>query len=213
MTEKATKWPLSCGDIPSPVGDGGAEANGTLHPVLFTYRGESILNTAYCRRVHYGRQAGNREAKEVAGMLVEELAALAVAGGTAVVQAAGMDAWTGFRQAVARWFGRGDTRREHAELERLGQTASALETAGEAELERVCIREEAFWQTRFETLLESLDEREREQSAAELRALIAEYDAQVQAGGNRAYDSTFYGPTAFQVGNSNRQDNRFGPGT
>ncbi|MBB5932722.1 hypothetical protein FHS34_008242 [Streptomyces echinatus] len=34
-------------------------------------------------------------------MLEEELATLAAAGGTAVVQAAGTDAWNGFRQAVA----------------------------------------------------------------------------------------------------------------
>jgi hypothetical protein len=48
-------------------------------------------------------------------MLVETLAALAAAGGAAVVQAAGTDAWNGFRQAVARWFARGDAQREQAD--------------------------------------------------------------------------------------------------
>ncbi|MGW3466207.1 hypothetical protein ACWDE9_44675, partial [Streptomyces olivaceoviridis] len=38
-------------------------------------------------------------------MLEQALTALAAAGGAAVVQAAGTDAWTGLRQAVARWFG------------------------------------------------------------------------------------------------------------
>ena len=42
-------------------------------------------------------------------MLAEALTALAAAGGTAVVQAAGKDAWTGFRARVAKWFARGDT--------------------------------------------------------------------------------------------------------
>jgi hypothetical protein len=50
----------------------------------------------------------------------EALAALAAAGGTAVVQAAGTDAWAGFRSRVAKWFARGDTEREQIALERLG---------------------------------------------------------------------------------------------
>jgi hypothetical protein len=59
-------------------------------------------------------------------MLEQALTALAAAGGTAVVQAAGTDAWTGLRQAVARWFGRGDRQRERVELERLDRTAGEL---------------------------------------------------------------------------------------
>jgi hypothetical protein len=141
-------------------------------------------------------------------MLTEALMAVAGAGGTAVVQAAGTDAWTGLRQRVARLLGRGDTQRESAELERLDRTAQALEeadTTGEAE--RARLRQEASWQTRFESLLESLEDSEQQQVAAELQALVAEqreFAARQGVVGN-----TFNGPAALQVGNHNQQENRF----
>jgi hypothetical protein len=108
-------------------------------------------------------------------MLEEALTALAAAGGTAVVQAAGTDAWTGFRAGVARIFGRGNAQRQHAELERLDYTAAMLEEAAEAEMEKVRSWQEGAWQGRFEALLENLDEPERQQAANELRALLAEH--------------------------------------
>lgn len=107
-------------------------------------------------------------------MLTEALAMLAAAGGTAVVQAAGNDAWIGFRQQLARWFGRGDTERERAELERLDQTAQALEQADGEQAEREQIRQEASWQTRIENVLESLDDQERERAATSLRSLLSQ---------------------------------------
>ncbi|KQW00004.1 hypothetical protein [Streptomyces sp. Root369] len=117
-------------------------------------------------------------------MLVETLAALAAAGGTAVVQAAGSDAWAGFRQAVARWFGRGDTQRELAEPERLDQTAAALQTTDPARAERARISEEVSWRARIEARLEHLDGAERDQAADQFRSLLAEHvpEAQVEAG-------------------------------
>jgi hypothetical protein len=129
-------------------------------------------------------------------MLEQALTALAAAGGTAVVQAAGTDAWGGLRQAVARWFGGGDPQRERAELERLDQTAGALATAATAETaeaaeaaeaagaagavegERVRIRQEAAWRARIEAFLEGLDDTERSQAAEELRALLARHTPQ-----------------------------------
>ncbi|MFF0629980.1 hypothetical protein [Streptomyces sp. NPDC004296] len=108
-------------------------------------------------------------------MLEQALETLAVAGGTAVVQAAGTDMWTGLRQAVARWFGRGDAQRERAELERLDQAASELENAEGAGAERVRVRQKVAWQTRIETLLESLDVPERAQAAEELSAVLAQH--------------------------------------
>ncbi|MFF2813193.1 hypothetical protein ACFVT2_39735 [Streptomyces sp. NPDC058000] len=108
-------------------------------------------------------------------MLEQALETLAAAGGTAVVQAAGTDAWTGLRQAVARWFGRGDAHRERAELERLDQAASELENAEGAGAERVRVRQGAAWQTRIEALLESLDVPERTQAAEELSAVLAQH--------------------------------------
>lgn len=107
-------------------------------------------------------------------MLPEAMIALAAVGGTAVVQAASTDAWTGLRQQLSQWLGRGNPQRENAELERLDQTAGQLDAAGPAELERVRIRQEAAWQARIETLLESLDDTERAQAAEQLSALLGQ---------------------------------------
>jgi hypothetical protein len=105
-------------------------------------------------------------------MLAEAMTALASAGGAAVVQAAGTDAWEGFRRQVAQFFARGDRQRERAELERLDQTATTLQGIGPGEAERTRIRQEASWQVRFEALLESLDDAERGQAAALLRGIV-----------------------------------------
>ncbi|MGW7724996.1 hypothetical protein ACWGJ6_16780 [Streptomyces canus] len=114
-------------------------------------------------------------------MLDQVLTALAASGGTAVVAAAGTDVWGALRQAVARWFGRGDAQREQAELERLDQTAAALQSADSAEAERARIRQEASWQARIEAALESLSEGERDQAASRLRALLAQHAPQSTA--------------------------------
>ncbi|MFJ3793237.1 hypothetical protein [Kitasatospora sp. NPDC090091] len=104
-------------------------------------------------------------------MLAESLTALAAAGGAAVVQAAGTDAWTGFRGRLSAWLGRGDAHREQAESERLDRTAADLRGDG-ADPDRARIRAEAGWQARIEALLEGLDEHEREQAAAALRTVL-----------------------------------------
>ncbi|WP_331717876.1 hypothetical protein OG468_41335 (plasmid) [Streptomyces zaomyceticus] len=114
-------------------------------------------------------------------MLPEAMTALAAAGGTAVVQAATTDAWTGFRQRMAQWFGRGDQQRENAELERLDRTAGELESAtssGPAEAERAHVRHEAGWQARIEMLLENLADAERSRAAEELQTLLAQHTSQ-----------------------------------
>ncbi|WP_157968744.1 hypothetical protein [Streptomyces geranii] len=140
-------------------------------------------------------------------MLTEALMAAAGAGGAAVVQAAGTDAWTGLRQRVARLLGRGDPQRERTELERLDRTAQALEEADvTGETERVLLRQEASWQTRFESLLENLEDSEQ-QVAAELQALVSEQ--QEFAARQGVFGNTFHGPAALQVGNHNQQENRF----
>ncbi|MER5502820.1 hypothetical protein ABT096_37345 [Streptomyces sp. NPDC002561] len=108
-------------------------------------------------------------------MLDQAMAALAAAGGAAVVQAAGTDMWTGLRKSVASWFGRGDEQRERAELERLDQAANELDTAEGAGAEQVRIRQQAAWQVRIETLLESLDEAGRARASEELRALLTQH--------------------------------------
>jgi hypothetical protein len=106
-------------------------------------------------------------------VLTEALTALAAAGGTAVVQAAGQDAWTAFRIQVAKWFSRGDAQREHVALEHLDRAATALKAAGPGAAERVRAVQEASWQTRFESVLEGLGAAEQQRAAGELRDLLA----------------------------------------
>ncbi|MFD7835498.1 hypothetical protein [Streptomyces sp. NPDC059761] len=110
-------------------------------------------------------------------MLAEALAALAAAGGAAVVEAAGTSAWQGFQQAVARWFAAGDEEREHVTLERLDSSANALAAIGGAaddgEAEHVRIAQQAMWQARFEVALENLSAPDRAVAAEALRTLIA----------------------------------------
>ena len=119
-------------------------------------------------------------------MLAEALTALAAAGGTAVVQAAGQDAWTGFRVRVARLFARGDAERERATLERLDRTAAALGAAGSGEVERVRIGQEASWATMFELLLDGIDGEEQQRVADDLRDLLAGSGSRAVATGQGA---------------------------
>lgn len=145
-------------------------------------------------------------------MLAEAMTVLAAAGGSAVVQAAGTDAWEGLRSRLAQWFGRGDVARERGELERLEDSAAELEAADTGVADRVRTRQEAVWATRIETLLEDLDDDEqRAQAADQLRQLLEEAAAAPAGEAGQVSGNTFNGPTAFQVGNHNRQDVRFGP--
>jgi len=105
-------------------------------------------------------------------MLTQELEQLAQAGGVAIVQAAGQDAWQGFRKAVARWFGRGDVERERAELQRMAATAAAVAAAKHAEAE--ALRQEGLWRGRIEALLEGLAGQVRADAAVEFQALLVE---------------------------------------
>ncbi|MCX4527419.1 MULTISPECIES: hypothetical protein [unclassified Streptomyces] len=123
-------------------------------------------------------------------MLPEALLALATAGGTAVVQAAGTEAWEGFRGRLAGWFGRGDSDRERGELVRLDRSASELAAAGpdgDTGAERARIRQEAMWQARFEGLLENLPDDERERAAEELRALLDTHAAPGVSAGDSGF--------------------------
>jgi hypothetical protein len=104
-------------------------------------------------------------------MLVEALTALALAGGSAVVRAAGTDAWQGLRRRIGELFARGDDARAAAELERLDHTAQVLSSASDVGTER--LRQEGLWQGRFETLLESLDAPGQERAVQQLQELLS----------------------------------------
>ncbi|MFC4516375.1 MULTISPECIES: hypothetical protein [Streptomyces] len=144
-------------------------------------------------------------------MLAENLVALAEAAGTAVVAAAGTDAWSGLRNAVADWFGCGDAERERGELERLERSAVTLAAAGPDVANRVRVQQAAVWQTRIETLLEGLDDEEqRARAASGLRRLLAEAAPAPAGEAGQVSGNVFSGPTAFQTGNQSQMNARFG---
>ncbi|MFE0514038.1 hypothetical protein [Streptomyces sp. NPDC058964] len=140
-------------------------------------------------------------------MLSEALAALAAAGGAAVVQAAGTDAWTETRRRVARLMAQRSRESELLELQRLDRTAALLPTERE---EAVEIRQIALWQAHFEALLERLHGAERDSAIAELRDLVEGSTVRDRDGGGNLSGNVFHGPTAVQTGSGNRQDNHFG---
>ncbi|MFF4228985.1 hypothetical protein [Streptomyces sp. NPDC001820] len=125
-------------------------------------------------------------------MLVEALLALAAAGGGAIVQAAGTDAWNGVRSGIARVLGHGEEAREQGELERLDRTQAVLDAATDGEIERVQAAQAAVWQNRLEMLLEELAEGQRQQVAAELQAVIEQASA---AGKEQSVHNDFSGST------------------
>ncbi|MET8580666.1 hypothetical protein ABZX39_07210 [Streptomyces collinus] len=144
-------------------------------------------------------------------MLVEGLIAVAAAGGGAIVQAAGTDAWAGIRSGVARILGRGEAGREQAELERLDQTRAELESAGDrAESERAQTVLATRWQTRLEMLFEQLPEDEQQQVAAELQALVrqAQSQAPVQNTHINFSNATFTDSQVLGSGTQNNTINR-----
>ena len=102
----------------------------------------------------------------------EALSALAAAGGAAVVQAAGTDAWQELRRKVGQWLGRGQADREARQLRLLDATEAALAGAGQDDGERTA--QAQAWSTRFAAVLESLDGDEREAFADRLRAALTE---------------------------------------
>ncbi|MEV4559207.1 tetratricopeptide repeat protein [Kitasatospora sp. NPDC049285] len=100
-------------------------------------------------------------------MLAEALAALAAAGGTAVAQAAGTEAWAAVRERVVRVFSRSGSRdvdAVSAELDRL----SAGEDGAAGRLESAA----TVWRSHFEALLRQLDGPDRESAVALLREVI-----------------------------------------
>ncbi|MFG3033458.1 hypothetical protein ACGFZJ_33735 [Streptomyces sp. NPDC048253] len=144
-------------------------------------------------------------------MLVEGLIAVAAAGGGAIVQAAGTDAWAGIRGGIARILGRGEAGREQAELERLDQTRAELESAGEgAAAERTQTVLVTRWQTRLEMLLEQLPDEERQQVVAELQALVQQAHAQapMQSTRNDFSNATFTDSQVLGSGTQNNTINR-----
>ncbi|MEV4556199.1 hypothetical protein AB0K51_04270 [Kitasatospora sp. NPDC049285] len=141
-------------------------------------------------------------------MLPEALAALAAAGGTAVVQAAGTDAWTGLRSRIGGWFGGDDAERRRTTLARLDDTARVLTAPGAADDERLIADQRARWQVRFEDELESLAAERIEQAAAQLRHLLKDFTAAPTTTTVTVRDNEVGGSLTVVTGNHNR----IGPG-
>ena len=107
-------------------------------------------------------------------MVVEALAALAAAGGTALVNAMVADGWRGVRQRFVRLFGRGNDKEAEAAAARLEKSHVMLAGLSGADLERAQAEQAVVWGTRLSDLLEDHPEVE-----GELRSLISEVQAQV----------------------------------
>lgn len=104
-------------------------------------------------------------------MLGEALAALASAGGTAVVTAMVTDGWEDLRGRLARLLSRGDATAEMSALDRLEESRAALAAAG-GDAVQVQQELEADWQARLAGFLEM-----EPGAADELRALVTEAQA------------------------------------
>ncbi|MFD9787825.1 hypothetical protein ACFWYX_28275 [[Kitasatospora] papulosa] len=136
---------------------------------------------------------------------------MAATGGAAVVQAAGTSSWQGLQHAVARWFGRGQEDRELAARERLALSAAALAESDAETVVHIRAREQAVWQARFETALESLGDDERESAVAALRVVLREQatSSAVSAGddgqaiGGNVHISAHHGVAALRMGDVN----------
>jgi hypothetical protein len=107
-------------------------------------------------------------------MVVETLAVLAAAGGTALVNAMVTDGWEGVRKRFARLLGRGNDKDAEAAAARLEKSHGMLAGLLGPDLERAQAEQALIWQTRLGDLLEDHPEIE-----GELRTLVAEVQAQV----------------------------------
>lgn len=107
-------------------------------------------------------------------MVVEALAALAAAGGTALVNVMVADGWHGVRDRFARLFGRGNDKETEAATARLEKSREMLAGLSGVDLEKAQAEQAVVWQTRLSDLLEDHPKVE-----GELRSLVAEVQAQV----------------------------------
>lgn len=114
-------------------------------------------------------------------MLSEALAALAAAGGTALVSAMATDGWTSAKQGFARLLGRGQPEQQEVAERRLERSRQELAVRSGTELEQARIEQEAAWRLRLSDLLEDDPAAE-----AELRALVAAFGASASASGPRS---------------------------
>jgi hypothetical protein len=107
-------------------------------------------------------------------MLAEALAALASAGGTALVSAMVTDGWESVKERFARLLGRGNPQAVKDVAARLEASHALLKGQSGPALERARTEQEIAWRTRLADLLEDHPEAEDE-----LRAAVTAVQAQV----------------------------------
>ncbi|MFH9610331.1 hypothetical protein [Streptomyces sp. NPDC017448] len=141
-------------------------------------------------------------------MWPETLTALAAAGGTAVVQAAGTEAWGSVSQGVARMFrGRpadGGEEGTQRELERTALVLASDDAEGSG-------RQASLWEQRFTALLHDADAGVRQQAEAELRQVVALVSGVADRGQVLNVHDNTYDKSPHQYGNHNHQQIHFGP--
>ncbi|MFV2118259.1 hypothetical protein ACE14D_07345 [Streptomyces sp. Act-28] len=141
-------------------------------------------------------------------MLPETVITVAAMAGTAVVQAAGTDAWVGVKSRLAHLLGRGDTELERSEARRLDGAAAVLRaTADVPEVaEERRSQEAAHWRDRFLEMLADLSDDDLAEVENELRALLRrlEEDRPKGAGGAGIHveRNFFSGIQTLHIGNS-----------
>ena len=107
-------------------------------------------------------------------MVVEALAVLAAAGGTALVKAMVTDGWEGVRKRFGQLLGRGNDKESEAAVARLEKSHGMLSGLSGADLEKAQAEQAVVWRTRLSDLLDDHPDAE-----GELRRLVAEVQAQV----------------------------------
>ena len=140
-------------------------------------------------------------------MLTEALEALATAGGTAVVSAAGTEIWQQLRTRVARLLGRGEEASTTLVNQRLDRTYAELQAASAEGEENVRAALVSAWTTRLTDLLE-----ERPQVAAEVRALVELVTTNTHIDGVVQQHIVGYGQARQAVQGHGYQVNVFGAG-
>lgn len=98
-------------------------------------------------------------------VVVEWVAVLAAAGGSALIGAAATDAWQSAKDGVLGLFGRGGDRRREVVAARLEADVAEIEAAPVEERDEVRARVLPGWQTRLADLLEEYPEAREELTA------------------------------------------------
>ncbi|MGC9497660.1 hypothetical protein [Streptomyces sp. WG7] len=142
---------------------------------------------------------------EGAGMLTESLMALAAAGGTAVVQAAGTEAWGSVRGGVVRMFRRRPDQEDAVDRD-LHRTA-LLHASDDAE---ATSRQVSLWEEHFSALLGDEDDRVRQPAEAELRRLVSLVPGVADRYPELNIHGNTYNKSPTQHGNYNHQEINYG---